>query len=96
MTLLTQSAPRTKVPLGNIYITANAQSRLTGVQIINGLARHAAGDWGDVSPEDAESNAQALHLGNRILSAYGKGERRFWIITEADRSVTTILLPEDY
>ena len=61
-----------------------------------GLSRHARGDWGDISTDDRELNALSLKEGSRLLSVYGAGEHRFWIITEADRSVTTILMPEDY
>lgn len=69
------------------------------------LARHAGGDWGCVASEDAAANDEAIHQGLRILSAYavdpakpctGFGKNCLWIITEADRSVTTILLPEEY
>lgn len=88
--------PSISFPLGDIVITANAQSILTGIQIVNGLARHASGVWGDVSEEDAHANDEALRQGLRILSVYGQGDRRFWIITEADRSLTTILMPSDY
>jgi len=63
----------------------------------NFLDRHAAGDWGDIDPEDRGINEQALVDGNRLLSVYttAAGER-IWIITEWDRSVITLLLPEDY
>lgn len=84
------------VPLGQVVITANASLRLSTEEVLAALRRHAAGDWGDLCPEDAITNDHALHEGGRLLSAYGDGEYRFWIITEADRSVTTILLPEDY
>ena len=61
------------------------------------LARHAGGDWGDVCPEDARANDQALREGMRLLSAYTLQDgTRVWIITEADRSSTCILLPEEY
>lgn len=61
------------------------------------LVRHAGGDWGDVSPEDAAANDAALQHGDRVLSAYVLApEVRVWIITESDRSATTILLPEEY
>jgi len=85
-----------KFPLGRIVITANARRRLDSAAVEEGLRRHAAGDWGDLDPEDIRSNEDALNHGDRLLSAYGQGEARFWIITEWDRSVTTILLPEDY
>ena len=88
--------PSPKFPLGDIVITANAASRLDSVAVHEGLRRHAAGDWGDLCPEDANENELSLKEGFRLLSVYGTGERRFWIITEADRSVTTVLMPEDY
>jgi hypothetical protein len=61
-----------------------------------GLARHVRGDWGDLCPEDIQANETALLEGGRRFSAYGEGASRFLIITECDRSVTTVLLPEDY
>jgi hypothetical protein len=88
--------PATKFPLGQIVITANASGRLDAVAVIDGIRRHARGDWGDLPPEDAETNKFGLKHGERLFSAYGKGEKRFWIITECDRSVTTVLMPEDY
>lgn len=60
------------------------------------LARHHQGDWGDVCEEDRESNEEALLMQLRILSSYNFSKDKIWIITEADRSVTTILLPSDY
>jgi hypothetical protein len=66
-------------------------------EIFSAIQRHQAGDWGDVSDEDRSANDQALIQGTRILSAYrATNGTKFWIITEADRSVTTVLLPEDY
>ena len=85
-----------RFPLGQVAITGNATLRLSTEEVLTALRRHAAGDWGDLCPEDMLANDSALeHLG-RLLSAYGEGQHRFWIITEADHSVTTILLPEDY
>ena len=58
---------------------------------------YARGDWGDLCSEDKQANDDALSVGARLLSAYHTGDgRKFWIITEADRSVTTVLLPEEY
>jgi hypothetical protein len=93
---ITNAMPATKFPLGQIVITSNAAAILDSVAVTEGLRRHAAGDWGDVCPEDASLNDEALKAGDRLLSVYGNGERRFWIITESDRSVTTVLMPEDY
>ena len=85
-----------RFPLGQVAITANASLRLSTELVLTALCRHAAGDWGDLCPEDTLANDTALHLGGRLFSAYGQHADRFWVITEADRSVTTILLPEDY
>lgn len=93
-------------PLGQIVATpgALAASRYP-MQFMELLGRHVRGDWGCIDPDDAEANRLAVTEGNRILSAYpidtakpcaGFGENCLWIITEADRSVTTTLLPEDY
>lgn len=61
------------------------------------LARHAAGDWGDLCDEDWHTNNEAPKNGARLFSAYHSDDGvKFWIITEADRSVTTVLLPEEY
>jgi hypothetical protein len=85
-----------RVPLGQIAITANASLRLATEEVLTALRRHASGDWGDLCAEDTLANDTALTHGGRLLSAYGQGANRFWIITEADYSVTTVLLPEDY
>lgn len=60
------------------------------------LARHQDGDWGDVPPEDARENELSVREGFRIVSSYTVGGERVWIITEANRSSTCILLPEEY
>jgi hypothetical protein len=88
--------PATKFPLGQIVMTANAAHRLDAVAVVEALRRHASGDWGEVCKEDARENELSLREGFRLLSVYGTGEHRFWIITEADRSVTTVLMPQDY
>ena len=83
-------------PLGQMVITANASLRLSTEEVLTALRRHVCGDWGDLCPEDTLANDAALQQGGRLFSAYGQGADRFWVITEADRSVTTVLLPEDY
>lgn len=85
-----------RFPLGQLVTTANASLRLNTEEVLTALRRHACGDWGDLCPEDTLANDSSVQEGGRLLSAYGEGDRRFWIITESDRSVTTILLPEDY
>lgn len=86
-----------KFPPGQIFATHSVLERFLPDQITNSLKRHSRGDWGDVCAEDWQANEVALAKGRRILSAYQfEGVGRIWIITEADRSVTTLLLPEEY
>lgn len=84
---------------GRLLITPGASALLeaSGVFVFSLLARHLTGDWGDVSKADAAENELSLVRGFRLLSAYTlKSGQRVWIITEADRSATTILLPDEY
>jgi hypothetical protein len=85
-----------KFPLGQIVITANANAQLNSQAVNEALIRHASGDWGEVCEADRRENELSLKEGFRLLSVYRAGEKKFWIITEADRSVTTVLMPEDY
>jgi hypothetical protein len=85
-----------KFPLGALVITANAEATLDPADVEQGISRHAAGDWGELCPEDRAENEHSLEHGGRLMSVYRSRERRFWIITESDRSVTTVLMPEDY
>lgn len=86
-----------KFPLGVVVITTAAHEVLSGPQVTHLLLRHVAGDWGDLLDEhDRRENERALEEGNRLLSAYQVGNRKVWVITEADRSSTTVLFPEDY
>jgi hypothetical protein len=87
----------TKFPLGQTVITPNARDHLHPEDTLAALTRHASGDWGEICETDREENELSLVQGFRLLSAYrDRTGRKFWIITEADRSATTILLPEDY
>jgi hypothetical protein len=89
---------RTRLPFatGQVVITSNAASLLNHDEIYRAFRRHVSGDWGSICPEDAKANDDALVHGDRLLSVYGESDRQFWIITDSGRSVTTILLPEDY
>ena len=90
-------ASQIKFPLGQIVITPNALGKLASDEILNALDRHVQGDWGDLDKDDKLENDIALEKGFRLLSAYtGNDGIKFWIITEASRAVTTVLLPEDY
>lgn len=87
-----------KFPLGKLVITAGASDALDGDHFSaqSFLQRHSACDWGDVCEEDKEANNMALQNHSRLLSVYNKDGTKFYVITEHDRSLTTILLPEEY
>ena len=95
-----RAAPR--FPLGSCVATPGAIRTLKdecGDWRFNAavyLARHQGGDWGDVPPEDARENEISVREGFRVLSSYEVAGERLWVITEADRSSTCILLPEEY
>jgi hypothetical protein len=95
----TQEVGAARFALGQTVITPGAQEalQLAGQTAIEFLRRHLAGDWEDLSGDDIRENELSLEQGLRLLSRYetAKGER-LWIITEADRSATTILLPIEY
>ena len=88
-----------KFPLGKVVATPGALAALAeaGQTPIQFLSRHVNGDWGDCDGEDRQANEDALRHGDRLLSVYQtpKG-KRIWVITEADRSSTCVLLPEEY
>ena len=86
-------------PLGQIVATPGALDLLDRSETNAGilLDRHQSGDWGTLDPDYASLNTQAVIHGDRILSCYVlNGDERLWIITEWDRSVTTLLLPSEY
>ena len=82
---------------GQIVATPGALSlEEQGVKLLMYLQRHLRGDWGDLDDEDKAENEFSVKHGFRIMSSYNTPEGRLWIITEADRSVTTFLLPDEY
>lgn len=91
--------PRSKFKIGKLVATPGALAAITGSgeNPWQFVVRHMAGDWGELDAEDKQLNEDALKSGDRIFSAYytAKGVK-LYVITEADRSATTILLPEDY
>lgn len=96
---------QTKFTLGNIYMTRGVSDRVAvdtpfAKFVWQSLARHARGDWGFLCDEDRRENEHALLDGRlRLFSAYlpqGNHSDKIWIITEADRSATTILFPDEY
>lgn len=85
--------------LGQIVATPGALDALDAAGVSAGalLSRHVIGDWGDIPAEDAEENEFSVGRRLRLLSAYTLPNKvRVWVITEADRSVTTLLLPDEY
>lgn len=86
------------LPLGRVVATPGALKLLTEAWAnpFDYLARHATGDWGELCAFDRRQNEIALREGLSVFSSYEVPAGRVWIITEADRSVTTILLPEEY
>jgi hypothetical protein len=104
MTNPTHATP-TSFSLGQIVSTPGALGSCSPEHLLDCLRRHTRGDWGSICDEDRAANDDAVVNGGRILSAYpidpgkpceGYGENCLWIITEADRSVTTFLLPDEY
>jgi len=92
---------RALFPLGDTHSTPGAHDLLTAAGIAPAalVARHVAGDWGAVPPEDARENALSLREGFRLVSSYPVGDdptTRVWVITEADRSSILLLLPSEY
>ena len=86
-----------KFRVGRIVATPNALSRLTHDEILIAIGRHQAGDWGNVDEHDRCENETSLIQGLRLMSVYHSTDgTTFWVITEADRSATTVLMPEDY
>ena len=83
-------------PLGKVVATPGALKAIPAKEICRSLSRHQTGDWGNLSPADQRANNDAVSFGGRFLSAYRFQDTRYWIITEADRSATTVLLPSEY
>lgn len=83
---------------GRVVATTGALKVLedAGEDPLSLLSRHCSGDWGKLDAHDRRENELSLKNGWRVLSSYPVGMQKVWIITEADRSVTTILLPEEY
>jgi hypothetical protein len=90
-------APSYRFSIGQLVATPGALAVLAHEEVFTLIERHRAGDWGDVRPEDWAANDQALLDKRRIFSAYTTAcGDRIWIVTEWNRSFTTILLPEEY
>ena len=82
---------------GPVEISPRANLELSEEDVFVALLRHISGDWGDLDQHDWKHNDEALEWDARLLSQYWSQEgTKFWIITEADRSATTVMLPEEY
>jgi len=88
---------KTLFNLGRVNITASVSAAMSYSTVISALEQFASGNWGDICLDDWNRNGYAISNGGRIIGVYHdeKG-KRFWVITEADRSLTTVLLPEDF
>ncbi|MBN8600629.1 MAG: hypothetical protein J0M26_06360 [Planctomycetes bacterium] len=87
----------TLFPLGSLVCTPGVEDSIPEEEMLEAVRRHASGDWGDVCEEDRGLNDESLRDGSRLLSVYhSRNGVKFWIITEWDRSATTILLPIEY
>jgi hypothetical protein len=92
-----EAYPIAKFRLGRIVATANAVEVIPSADITAAITRHLAGDWGEMDGDDRQTNERALMQGGRLVSIYHSAKGvKFYLITEADRRVTTVLLPEDY
>ncbi len=89
--------PVTTLLIGTLRITAAAWEEVEMEALFESFIRHLNGNWGDLDEHDWKANDDAIEYGGRVLSSYlDRNDTRFWIITEADRSATTILLPSEY
>ena len=86
----------TRFSLGRVIATPGAFERIDNETMWAALDRHSHGDWGELCDEDRANNENALKVGARLMSVYSKDDEVFWVITEADRSSTTVLLPDEY
>ncbi len=95
--MLDSSEPQARFALGRTVATQGAVATIPHHEILRALARHERGDWGDLGGEDIAANNEALLNEGRLLSVYKAADgTRFYVITECDRSYTTVLLPEEY
>lgn len=83
--------------LGLVTATPSVLEAVQGLDLLRAIERHASGDWGDVCERDRQENDLSMREGYRLLSVYhDRNGVKFWVVTEADRSATTVLLPSEY
>ena len=89
--------PVSQFPLGEVVVTPGAALRLDPKDVQTGIARHTRGDWGELEPDERRENDERVEKGGPLASIYNDSKGvKFYILTESDRSVTTVLLPEEY
>jgi hypothetical protein len=93
-----EPSPAPRFSLGSVYATSavNQWAASQGLSLYRWLHRHQTGDWGDLDPDDKQANEDALAHGGRVFSCYLANDRKIYLITESDRSSTTILFAEEY
>jgi len=88
---------KSKFPLGKLRATPKSLFNVNAYDMLVGLRRHASCDWGDICEQDKAANESSFSTQGRLLSEYhDRTGKKFWIITDVDRSATTILLPDEY
>lgn len=92
----TQIALPTLFPVGDLYATKGVRMLLSTYEVMHLVNRHRSGDYGDLCKDDIKENQMALETGGRIFSSYLYNNGKYYVITEADRQTTTVLLPEEY
>ncbi len=85
-----------RFPLGRIVATPGAIETIGHEGCLAFLRRHHGGDWGDLDGHDRRANERALRDGERLFSSYATASGKVWVVTEADRSSTCVLLPSEY
>jgi hypothetical protein len=94
---MTTSTPSSLFPIGQFVMTPGVLNQIPVEFVLDCLRRHRSGDWGDLSAEDRKANDDGLRTRDRLLSSYKWDENHtLWLLTEADRSATTALLPAEY
>jgi len=93
---ITVIATKARFSLGQVVMMTGVRDSFKPEHIAEAIQRHSGGDWGEVHKADARENELSLRQGFRLLSAYTFNESKMWVITEADRSSTTLLLPDEY
>lgn len=96
MILIYSKATAVRFGSSCVYTNALAFAEKHQTDLLQLLYRHQTGDWGVLKDDDKEANEEALVNDSRIVSSYSIAEDKIWIITEADRSLTTLLMPSDY